>query len=283
MFSFIYYSLYGLYSKLYSILCIKQKDKCSLITGIRKYDKNLKLMSYNIDGLFCHYNNENYKNIANLIRNKFLNDEINVLCLQEVWEYSIYKLIIDKISDLNLYISQPPTQLKYYVGEHTGLLFISRFPIIYQDFMKFNDLNFTCRMTNKGFHHIDIAYQGSIFTIINTHLQCSLGNYKYICQYQHIAKKQMEQIIKYCKKNNLIDALIVGDLNLDFIFMKRILNNKDNNLKLSYKIKDKTCDNNEQLDYVLSYNNLLCNKNVNYNVFTHLQFSDHFPIQLNII
>ena len=49
-------------------------------------------------------------------------------------------MIKKKLNDIDLYYAQPPTLLKYYIGEHSGLFIISKYPIIEQDYLKYNQL-----------------------------------------------------------------------------------------------------------------------------------------------
>ena len=199
--------LWGLFYKIYN-LCSKK----SKIPKIFKPDKdlllnknNLKIVSYNIDGLFAHYIHLNYINISKYIRNLLLEEKVDVICLQEVWELSILNMIKKNINDLDLYYAQPPTNLKYCVGEHSGLLVISKYPIIYQDYLKYDQLNFTCSMTNKGLQHIKIYINNLEYDIINTHLQSSFN--KCGLMYQNTAELQLNQILNYiCSRLSKLEA-----------------------------------------------------------------------------
>tara|TARA_A100001015_G_scaffold305687_1_gene398767 strand:+ start:363 stop:1208 length:846 start_codon:yes stop_codon:yes gene_type:complete len=277
--------LWGLLYKIYN-LCSK-KNKISTIIKPRHENilnkNNLKIVSYNIDGLFAHYIHLNYINISKYLKYLLIEENVDIICLQEVWELSILNMIKNKLLDLNLYYAQPPTTLKYCIGEHSGLLVISKYPIVYQEYLKYEQLNFTCSMTNKGLQHIKINRNNIEYDIINTHLQSSFN--KCGLMYQHTAELQLNQILNYINYNKIEKCIILGDLNLNTPFMKNILK-KNNDLSIKYNYDNNITfpDNNsgEQLDYFLDYNNMLCNKIIDYSVKSNIYYSDHYPIMINI-
>ena len=277
---------WGLFYKIYN-LCSK-KSKISTIIKPKNEKilnkKNLKIVSYNIDGLFAHYIHLNYINISKYIRYLLIEDNVDIICLQEVWELSILNMIKNNINDIDLYYAQPPTSLKYCVGEHTGLLVISKYPIVYQDYLKYEQLNFTCTMTNKGLQHIKINYNNNYYNIINTHLQSSFN--KCGLMYQNTSENQLNQILNYINENNIEKCIILGDLNLHTPFIKNILKKNDKlSIKYNYDNLITFPDGNssEQLDYFLDYNNIMSNKIINYSVKSDIYYSDHYPIMIDII
>jgi len=275
---------WGLFNKIYN-LCSKKNNYTNIIkplNNIKLNKNNLKIVSYNIDGLFAHYNHINYINISKYIRYLLVKEKVDVICLQEVWEKSILNMIKNNLTDINLYYAQPPTNLKYCLGEHSGLLVISKYPIIYQDYLKYEQLKFTCSFTNKGLQHIKISRNNKEYDIINTHLQSSFN--KCGLMYQNTAEIHFNQILNYINENNIEKCLILGDLNLHTPFIKDILKKND---KLSIKYE---YDNlitfpgrySEQLDYFIDYNNTLFNKKIDYSVKNNIYYSDHYPIMMNI-
>ena len=278
--------LWGLFYKIYN-LCSK-KSKIPLILKPNKdiilNKKNLKIVSYNIDGLFAHYIHLNYINISKYIRNLLIEENVDIICLQEVWELSILNMIKNNINDIDLYYAQPPTNLKYCLGEHSGLLVISKYPIVYQDYLKYDQLNFTCSMTNKGLQHIKIIRNNLEYDIINTHLQSSFN--KCGLMYQNTSENQLNQILNYINENNIEKCIILGDLNLHTPFIKNILKKNDKlSIKYNYDNLITFPDGNssEQLDYFLDYNNIMSNKIINYSVKSDIYYSDHYPIMIDII
>ena len=275
----LFYKIYNLCSKKSKIPLILKPDKDILLNK-----KNLKIVSYNIDGLFAHYIHLNYINISKYIRYLLIEENIDIICLQEVWEISILNMIKNNLNDIDLYYAQPPTYLKYCLGEHTGLLVISKYPIIYQDYLKYEQLNFTCTMTNKGLQHIKINYNNNYYNIINTHLQSSFN--KCGLMYQNTSENQLNQILNYINENNIEKCIILGDLNLHTSFIKNILKKNDKlSIKYNYDNLITFPDGNysEQLDYFLDYNNIMSNKKINYSVKSDIYYSDHYPIMIDII
>lgn len=278
--------IYGIISKIYNICSKKGLSKIYLpddflnnikenntILNTKNYKDELRIMSYNIDGLFVHYNLNNYQNIAKFIKYQFLDNNIDVICLQEVWEKSILDLITKDLN--NLYIATPSTKLKYYIGENTGLMVISRYEIYLNDFIEFQNCKLCCNMTRKGFQIVDIKYDNKYYSIINTHLQSSFNN----IYYQNIAIVQLNQIIEYCRNNKY---LIMGDLNLDTQYMKQIISN---NITINYNPSLKHYitypENYEQLDYFLFINNIFKENEIKFHIIKQ-EYSDHYPIVLTI-
>ena len=279
--------IWGLFYKFFYNMCIRKNKKCVILrpkNDIILNKDNLKIVSYNIDGLFAHYIHLNYINISKYIRNLLIEDNVDIICLQEVWEKNIEDMIKNNLKDLNLYIAQPPTNLKYCVGEHSGLLTISKYPIVFQDYHKYDLLNFTCSFTNKGLQHIRIIRNNSKYDIINTHLQSSFN--KCGLMYQNTAELQLKQILKYVNENNVEKCIILGDLNLHTPFIKDILK-KNDKLSIKYNYDNLITfphgNMSEQLDYFLDYNNIMSNKIINYSVKSDIYYSDHFPIMIDII
>ena len=52
--------------------------------------KNIKILTYNIDGLFCHYD-INIINQLIIDLQKLMDRDIDIICLQEVWHYNLKK------------------------------------------------------------------------------------------------------------------------------------------------------------------------------------------------
>lgn len=285
----------SIYYKLNNILIDQNNSNLNYKINSIIYHYNepseLKIMSYNINGFFCYYNHDNYLNIAQFIKKEIIENKVDIICLQEVWLQNIFDIIINEIKYLNLYISCPSRKLKYYFGEHSGLLIISKLPIMKCNFVKYNNLTSLCKLTNKGFQHISIKYNNNLINIINTHLQSS---YKYF-NYRSIASDQLNDIITYCNNNNILEYLILGDLNLNQHYIHKILTTYSN-INIPYKyinnkednndpeIKYITCPyNNEILDYFLFVNNIFNNKYHKYEVKNNIPYSDHYPIYLEIL
>jgi exonuclease III len=274
---------WGIISKILSLYSNKKNYSTIISPDIIKYHKNkdLKIVSYNIDGFFLHYNYLNYIKIAKYIRYLFTEKNIDIICLQEVWEKSIYDLIINNLTDLNLFYAQPPTKIKFNIGEHTGLLVISKYQIINNVFEYFESLYLTCNMTKKGYQNVTIKINDTHINIINTHLQSS---FKYFNLYfQGNSLKQLNIITDYIDSNNLENCLILGDLNLDTDFVDEYLKTNER-LTIPYYHKNNITflNDDEQLDYFLFYKESFNDKKIKFNICNNIYYSDHLPIFLNI-
>jgi len=274
---------WGIFYKIYNLCSRKSKITTIIRPEILSKDRtnNLKIVSYNVNGLFLHYNHQNYVNISKYIRYLFTEEKIDIICLQEVWEKNILDLIIDNLKDLNLFYTIPPTNKKYCLGENSGLVTISKYPIILSDFEKYDRLNLSCSMTNKGFQYIIIKVNDNHISIINTHLQSSFT--KYNLHYQNTAIYQMDMIKQYLLKYNVKNCLILGDLNLKSEFINLFLKDNDEfKIKYNYDNLITFPNQNELLDYFIFYNNIFTEKNIDFKIFNNIYYSDHYPIMLTI-
>lgn len=278
----------GLYYKIIDLMSNKSNNPINIVLknnhNNSNTNKSLNIMTYNIDGLFVHFNKNNYLNISNFIKDQFLNNNIDVIALQEVWLSYISNLIIDELNDLDLYISIPPTTKKYYLGEHSGLMIISKYPILTSNYIEYNNCNFTCKLSKKGLQHITIEYNKKIINIINTHLQSSFKNFHNL-QYQSTAEKQLNIIRDYCIKKKLNEYIIIGDLNINMEYMERYLS-KNKNICLKYNQEYKNIctfpSTNEMLDYCL-FSNIFHKNIIEYKLYDNINYSDHLPLLIKIL
>ena len=111
---------------------------------------NLKIISWNIACLPKQLNifrnpNKMIKNILTKI--KCLNAD--VICLQEVFENSLKEKIINELSDNQPYYLLGDTYKRYLVGEDSGLMVLSKYPIEFVKEQVLEEYNFPDRMANK--------------------------------------------------------------------------------------------------------------------------------------
>lgn len=247
------------------------------------YENNIKVLSYNIDDLACHrhqYTTKDQARATEII--KYLEStNADIICLQEVWGETMKQELLDAFIAKNYYVALPPWRKNYFFGENSGLMTISKYPIITQTFIPFNNARGTCRLFNKGVQYCHIRVpnsnpQTSIeFNIANTHLQASFGSY---LNYYLTAKDQLNTIINDCPYES---CLLVGDLNLTQNQLEDFIKNEQNiqyfgeNTEVTFS----GCD--DRLDYVLTITKLLKTKdfiNIENKTESHIKLSDHFPI-----
>ena len=179
-------------------------------------NNKLKIISYNICALPYYINifgnpHSRVDGIINFIKKL----DADILCLQEVFDNSIRKKIIEACKDI---------WEIYYCGNSTiynmnsGLLTLSKFPIIYRKTVAFNNLSGEDYLSNKGIDYITVSVNRQGFpkkiTILNTHLNAdAFFSLRVLCLSTRI--KQINQITKllYQIKNT---AVLCGDFNTDF-------------------------------------------------------------------
>lgn len=236
--------------------------------------KKIKIMTYNIDGLFWHYDCQRMedllKDIILIIRNK----DIDIFCFQEVWHYDLHNKIIELAEKENLNYAFPSNNKRYWLGESSGLITLSRFSIKDQQIYTYKNRIGACALTNKGAQYLTINLNNNQnINIINTHLQSSHHNY--FQDFQHITFKQIKELIENSPYN---DFIVTGDLNLDYNYLKNNLKGEIIFFK-NYK-RIITCpDSKEHLDHFLyrgKYDFLTENKIIN------IPNSDHLPFILTI-
>ena len=240
---------------------------CKMTTPFYNYEpiidnkpkQTIRIMSYNIKALFSFYNAARIQRLVEYIEELFLNGSVDIICLQEAFELDLYNKLYKLANDLRLNIVHPSLERKYYVGENSGLVVISRYPIIDHMFLKYDQCSGLCRLANKGAHYITVDIHGNYFNLVNTHLQSDN---------EKIAIKQFGKLVDNIPTN----ALIVGDLNMKYDTVLQLLEevvcvNKEKVITFP--------EYGEQLDYFLLHNlDLECS----FKVLDTIDLSDHFPI-----
>ena len=128
----------------------------------------LKVRNYNINELFINYNLNNYQDIGKFIKYQFLNNNIDIICLQEVWDKHVFDLITKDLT--HFYIAIPSTKLKYCIGENTGLMIISKYQIYRNELYEFNNFKLYNNKIRQVYQIVDIKFNNKYYSIINTYL-----------------------------------------------------------------------------------------------------------------
>ena len=252
-------------------------DKCNVIknNNFGFIEKNIKIVSYNIDNLFIHSNqNKNkllYKDINNLLCNK----DFNIICLQEVWNTTFKNKILEMSIKKGWNYAIPDTNKKYFIGENSGLIFLSKYQIIQQKTHIYKHTRGMCSLSNKCAQFIKIKMdKDKYLNIVNTHLQSSHLNH-----YQDFRKTTLKQIEEIINNSPEKDNIIIGDLNLDYSYLKHNLNKNINFFNKYYEMITFP-ETGEHLDHCIymgeKYNFKMKMKILN------IHNSDHLPIYVKI-
>ena len=215
-------------------------------------DTPTTIISWNIQELFLFLNSKKLDNVIDRLR-MFSSD---IICLQEVFEDKTKRLIIDELKNIYPYYLLGNLNKKYLIGEDSGLLVLSKFPIkfIYEYYL--TKLALPDSFANKSILYFTI---GNI-NFATTHLQST---------YEEISKLQLKDLIN---NSPFKDFIIVGDLN-----------NRNTNKILNVKVNN-ICNTFEDhiLDYILPYK---CNFNIEVKTIDIdiTNTSDHMPIIGKII
>ena len=227
----------------------------------------VRIMSYNIQALFPFYNAERIQSILSYLIQQFTEQQVDIVCLQEAFEVDFYERLYAVVSFNRLYISHPPLQRRYYFGENSGLVIISRWPIQNNDFQRHDNSSGLCGLANKGYQCVQIQTDNDrILRIVNTHLQSDN---------EEIAIQQLQDLIWTIGE----PTIVLGDMNLGFPTMKEYI--FDTNVKSANDCEQTTFPSEEeQYDYGLL---VRCSMDTDFEVLSEVGWSDHYPIRLTIV
>ena len=286
-------------TKLYDSIYIFRKqgifyDPDSILKNSSVAENKLKVMSYNIDNHAFHklkYSTPDINRAVDII-NYLQSIEFDIICLQGVWGETMKQEIYDAFISENYYIALPNYKKNFVLGENSGLMLISKYPMITQTFLPFKNSKVMCSFINKGvqYCHITVPVKNSENVIVeyplniaNTHLQSSLTNISGYLDFSKTAKNQLQYIIDECPFNNCI---LAGDINLTKSQMDRFIKDQKNKQLTYFGINESNTHKNEKerLNY------FLCIAKTPYTM-THstenttaseIDLSDHYPIISNV-
>lgn len=140
------------------------------------------------------------------------NNDYDVISVQETFDYEIKDLITKKChengySHIISRAGQPACRGIFY---ESGLMIISKLPILNAETIQYNQASGSDVMTNKGFLVADIDFNGQIITVVNTHLQS--GNDMVSLEKRINQFEQLKNAIKQKKNGKMI---VTGDFNAD--------------------------------------------------------------------
>lgn len=256
------YLCYSMWDFLYGLFCKLTSLIIRSFTPIHNRSHTiLRVMSYNIQALFPFYNKPRIDNVIRFIETMFTQNRVDIVCLQEAFELDVYDKIYDLANANHLNVVHPPLNRRYFVGENTGLVSISRYPIRHSDHIYYDISTGLCGLANKGAHYIEFAIGDGTIHIINTHLQSDN---------EPIAKLQFAHLLDTISSDN---AIIVGDLNMSFPI---VCNELYPYVKCANGSEIITFPEHAvQYDYCLFYN---CLYDSSFCVMDDILYSDHSPI-----
>ena len=256
MYEFVCGFIYGLYCKLWFLLFSRD----NLYVSLNTYKTNsLRIMSYNVKAMFAYYYSQRIDQLVAFISCQFENDLVDVVCVQEAFEDDFVMRLSAVAKRKDLHIVCPPINNKYYVGENSGLVTISRVPIVGHSSLVYPMSTGMCGLANKGAHIIRLSANCAI---VNTHLQSDN------CP---IAVKQLDYLLDRMPEETV---LLCGDFNM--------------NRRQMYKDRFTFCgpervtvpEMGEQLDHFVILDKTI--EYSNFRVLVDALCSDHYPICVEI-
>ena len=248
---------------------------------------SIKLVSFNIDDLACHVPkySKNSSDRTTEIIDYLESTNADIICLQEAWGETIKNEITKAFLAKNYYVALPPWRKNYMFGENSGLVTISKYPIINQIFLPFTNSRGVCRLFNKGVQYSHIRVPNSNpdtsieLNIANTHLQASFTKTSSYLDFQKTTKEQLTTIINNCPYES---CLLVGDLNLKKENLDEFINNESKIQYFGENSETTYPDYNSRFDYILKITKLATKQSITKNITnkteSHIDLSDHFPI-----
>jgi len=174
----------------------------------------------------------NQQKTDNIIKHLLTFGTTDIICLQEVFEDSLKGTILHKLKTNFPYYLLGNIDKRYIVGEDSGLMVLSKYPIEYVKEVVLEDYYFPDRMANKSVLYFKVGD----LNLMTTHLQSNntFSN-------SNISLKQLHLIKDMAPFNEFI---ITGDLNNHLACTH--LNLEKNNSNPTWK--------GEVLDFIIPYN-----------------------------
>lgn len=155
------------------------------------------VITWNLQGLFLFMYERKRKNI--LYELGLVTQD--VICLQEVFEDYLKEDIIHHMKHTHPYYLMGNTHKKYIVGDDSGLLVLSKYPIQFVKEIVLDEALMPDSLANKSILYFKVGN----LNMVNTHLQSSNMN-----EAEGIAESQVELLVKQAP---FTQFLICGDLN----------------------------------------------------------------------
>jgi endonuclease/exonuclease/phosphatase family metal-dependent hydrolase len=169
-------------------------------------------------------NSSDFKDLRTRILIESILPQFDLVILQEVFSTlsSRKSLIISESEKLGFLFSQIGPEASPFSGTFTdsGLLVLSRFPILESDEITYEDSMSSDRLSSKGATYSKIQIGSSCIHLFSTHLQSSYTTFDYqeFLRYRMIRRKQLVQLKKFIdlKTAGLNETVLIGgDFNID--------------------------------------------------------------------
>ena len=216
-----------------------------------------KVTTWNVQELwwYCYKGNK----IQNIIN--YINDcDSDVICLQEVFEPKSLWLITNNylVYKKYPYFLSGDMHNRFFVGENSGLLVLSKKPIVFHQFTPFMKSKCPDFYAAKGALYFSVGK----YNFITTHLQS--GNI-------YLAISQLEFILRKSPFNT--KTILLGDLNMTDPFT---------GMRVDTNLQKHTHDSGRLLDHVISIQSDIP-MNVDVDYINLKDVSDHFPVHGEIV
>ncbi|WP_119343017.1 sphingomyelin phosphodiesterase [Facilibium subflavum] len=182
---------------------------------------SISLASYNIQAFPFYIGvaldlNKTHSRIAYLSNSPYFKD-FDAIAFQEAWAYDVRNTLINNMKQSYPYFYDPIPQHTHLKPLNSGLLILSKWPILTKKFLNYTDtqtLTDADFMTNKGVLYIKINKNGQIYHIFATHTQAQ-DTEKAI----QLRQREFRLIEKFIYAQNIPTnepVLLLGDLNTDY-------------------------------------------------------------------
>lgn len=151
---------------------------------------------------------------------RFINvylEKYDVVCLQEMYGVFTFRChsLVERARGLGFKYCVVPKNPEISSRKlmDSGLVILSRFPIVRADFIAYKSGVYIDNYCEKGFQCCKLSVNGDNLYLVNTHLQAgySLNDRKAMC----IRRDQITQLERYLRKYKDSTIILCGDMNCD--------------------------------------------------------------------
>lgn len=138
-------------------------------------------------------------------------NEVDVIAIQELMPEQYADQIVSELKALGFeYISQPVSSMVIVNG---GIFIASKWPILVENQLKFDQCINTCCLASKGVTYAKINKHGTMLHVFNTHLQAEHGE-----KANNVRISQLRQVRNFIQEQKIPEwecVMVVGDININ--------------------------------------------------------------------